>query len=203
MSEKLISIVDATKLYKTPEGGEVKALNNINLEVFHNEFVTLLGPSGCGKTTLLKTISGFEKLDSGNIFIEGESIIETPSYKRPVNTVFQNYALFPHMSVKKYCLWIRNKKISEEDKNKKLHRVLNLIGLDGYENRMPQQLSGGQQQRVALARAIINEPKILLLDEPLSALDKKLRSSMQIELKNIQNKSVYPLSSLPMIKKRH
>ena len=190
MSEKLISIVDATKLYKTPEGGEVKALNNINLEVFHNEFVTLLGPSGCGKTTLLKTISGFEKLDSGNIFIEGESIIETPSYKRPVNTVFQNYALFPHMSVKKNIVYgLEIKKISEEDKNEKLHRVLNLIGLDGYENRMPQQLSGGQQQRVALARAIINEPKILLLDEPLSALDKKLRSSMQIELKNIQNKS--------------
>lgn len=190
MSEKLISIVDATKIYKTPEGGEVKALNNINLEVFHNEFVTLLGPSGCGKTTLLKTISGFEKLDSGNIFIEGESIIETPSYKRPVNTVFQNYALFPHMSVKKNIVYgLEIKKISEEDKNEKLHRVLNLIGLDGYENRMPQQLSGGQQQRVALARAIINEPKILLLDEPLSALDKKLRSSMQIELKNIQNKS--------------
>lgn len=190
MSEKLISIVDATKIYKTPEGGEVKALNNINLEVFHNEFVTLLGPSGCGKTTLLKTISGFEKLDSGNIFIEGESIIETPSYKRPVNTVFQNYALFPHMSVKKNIVYgLEIKKISEEDKNEKLYRVLNLIGLDGYENRMPQQLSGGQQQRVALARAIINEPKILLLDEPLSALDKKLRSSMQIELKNIQNKS--------------
>ena len=105
MSEKLISIVDATKLYKTPEGGEIKALNQINLEVFHNEFVTLLGPSGCGKTTLLKTISGFEKLDSGNIFIEGESIIETPSYKRPVNTVFQNYALFPHMSVKKNIVY--------------------------------------------------------------------------------------------------
>lgn len=190
MSEKLISIIDATKLYKTPEGGEIKALNNINLEVFHNEFVTLLGPSGCGKTTLLKTISGFEKLDSGNIFIEGESIIETPSYKRPVNTVFQNYALFPHMSVKKNIVYgLEIKKISEEDKNEKLHRVLNLIGLEGYENRMPQQLSGGQQQRVALARAIINEPKILLLDEPLSALDKKLRSSMQIELKNIQNKS--------------
>lgn len=190
MSEKLISIVDATKLYKTPEGGEIKALNQINLEVFHNEFVTLLGPSGCGKTTLLKTISGFEKLDSGNIFIEGESIIETPSYKRPVNTVFQNYALFPHMSVKKNIVYgLEIKKISEELKNEKLNRVLNLIGLDGYENRMPQQLSGGQQQRVALARAIINEPKILLLDEPLSALDKKLRSSMQIELKNIQNKS--------------
>ena len=190
MSEQLISIVDATKLYKTPEGGEIKALNNINLQVFHNEFVTLLGPSGCGKTTLLKTISGFEKLDSGNIFIEGESIIETPSYKRPVNTVFQNYALFPHMSVKKNIVYgLEIKKISDEEKNEKLHSVLNLIGLEGYENRMPQQLSGGQQQRVALARAIINEPKILLLDEPLSALDKKLRSSMQIELKNIQNKS--------------
>ena len=190
MPEKLISIINATKLYKTPEGGEIKALNKINLDVFHNEFVTLLGPSGCGKTTLLKTISGFEKLDSGNIFIEGESIIETPSYKRPVNTVFQNYALLPHMSVKKNIVYgLEIKKISEEDKNEKLNRVLNLIGLEGYENRMPQQLSGGQQQRVALARAIINEPKILLLDEPLSALDKKLRSSMQIELKNIQNKS--------------
>ncbi len=190
MSEKLISIVDATKMYKTPEGGEIKALNEISLEVFHNEFVTLLGPSGCGKTTLLKTISGFEKLDSGNIFIEGESIIETPSYKRPVNTVFQNYALFPHMSVKKNIIYgLEIKKISEEEKIGKLQKVLSLIGLEGYENRMPQQLSGGQQQRVALARAIINEPKILLLDEPLSALDKKLRSNMQIELKNIQNKS--------------
>tara|TARA_B100001063_G_scaffold245258_1_gene280423 strand:- start:1829 stop:2932 length:1104 start_codon:yes stop_codon:yes gene_type:complete len=191
MTDTLISIDNVCKTYDTPEGGKVSALKNISLNINYNEFITLLGPSGCGKTTLLKTISGFEELDSGDIKIEGQSIIDTPSYKRPVNTVFQNYALFPHMSVKKnitYGLDI-NKSLNESEKNKKFKYVLNLIGLEGFENRMPNQLSGGQQQRVALARAIINEPKILLLDEPLSALDKKLRSNMQIELKNIQNQS--------------
>ena len=185
---KLIEIVSANKKFKTPEGGNVVALDNVSLNVFEKEFITLLGPSGCGKTTLLRSISGFEELDSGEILIDSQNMTVVPPYKRPVNTVFQNYALFPHLNVEKnigYGLDVT--RCEKNERNRRVDETLTLVGLAGYENRKPSQLSGGQQQRVALARAIINRPKILLLDEPLSALDRKLRQSMQLELKNIQN----------------
>ena len=185
---KLIEIVSANKKFKTPEGGSVIALDNVSLNVYEKEFITLLGPSGCGKTTLLRSISGFEELDSGEILIDSQNMTVVPPYKRPVNTVFQNYALFPHLNVEKnigYGLDVTG--CEKNERNRRVDETLTLVGLDGYENRKPSQLSGGQQQRVALARAIINRPKILLLDEPLSALDRKLRQSMQLELKNIQN----------------
>ena len=185
---KLIEIISANKQFKTPEGGNVIALDNVSLDVKENEFITLLGPSGCGKTTLLRSISGFEELDSGDILIDSQKMTNVPPYKRPVNTVFQNYALFPHLNIEKnigYGLDVT--KCEKNERNKRVNETLALVGLSGYEKRKPYQLSGGQQQRVALARAIINRPKILLLDEPLSALDRKLRQSMQLELKNIQN----------------
>ena len=185
---KLVQIISANKKFKTPEGGNVIALDDVSLEVNTKEFITLLGPSGCGKTTLLRSISGFEELDSGEIIIDSQEMRNVPPYKRPVNTVFQNYALFPHINVENnigYGLDVTG--IPKPERNRRVKETLQLVGLTGYENRKPIQLSGGQQQRVALARAIINRPKILLLDEPLSALDRKLRQSMQLELKNIQN----------------
>ena len=185
---KLVQIISANKRFKTPEGDSVTALDDVSLEVNTKEFITLLGPSGCGKTTLLRSISGFEELDSGEIIIDSQEMKNVPSYKRPVNTVFQNYALFPHINVENnigYGLDVTG--CPKKERNQRVKETLQLVGLLGYENRKPIQLSGGQQQRVALARAIINRPKILLLDEPLSALDRKLRQSMQLELKNIQN----------------
>ena len=185
---KLIEIISANKKFKTPEGENIIALDDVSLDVREKEFITLLGPSGCGKTTLLRSISGFEELDSGDILIDSQKMTDVPPYKRPVNTVFQNYALFPHLNIEKnigYGLDVT--KCERKERNKRVNETLDLVGLSGYENRKPSQLSGGQQQRVALARAIINRPKILLLDEPLSALDRKLRQSMQLELKNIQN----------------
>ena len=185
---KLVQIISANKKFKTPEGGNVIALDDVSLEVNTKEFITLLGPSGCGKTTLLRSISGFEELDSGEIIIDSQEMRNVPPYKRPVNTVFQNYALFPHINVENnigYGLDVTG--IPKPERNRRVKETLQLVGLTGFENRKPIQLSGGQQQRVALARAIINRPKILLLDEPLSALDRKLRQSMQLELKNIQN----------------
>ena len=185
---KLVQIISANKKFKTPEGGNVIALNDVSLEVNTKEFITVLGPSGCGKTTLLRSISGFEELDSGEIIIDSQEMRNVPPYKRPVNTVFQSYALFPHINVENnigYGLDVTG--IPKPERNRRVKETLQLVGLTGYENRKPIQLSGGQQQRVALARAIINRPKILLLDEPLSALDRKLRQSMQLELKNIQN----------------
>jgi len=185
---KLVQIISANKKFKTPEGERVTALDDVSLEVNTKEFITLLGPSGCGKTTLLRSISGFEELDSGKIIIDSQEMRNVPPYKRPVNTVFQNYALFPHINVENnigYGLDVIG--IPKPERNRRVKETLQLVGLSGYENRKPIQLSGGQQQRVALARAIINRPKILLLDEPLSALDRKLRQAMQLELKNIQN----------------
>ena len=185
---KLVQIISANKKFKTPEGGSVTALDDVSLEVNAKEFITLLGPSGCGKTTLLRSISGFEELDSGEIIIDSQKMGNVPPYTRPVNTVFQNYALFPHLNVENnigYGLDVTG--CSRGERDQRVQETLRLVGLMGYEKRKPSQLSGGQQQRVALARAIINRPKILLLDEPLSALDRKLRQSMQLELKNIQN----------------
>lgn len=182
-----LEINAAYKSFRTPEGGKITALNNVSLKLARSEFLTLLGPSGCGKTTLLRTISGFEALEDGAIHIYGQNVTHWPSHKRPVNTVFQRYALFAHMSVARnvgYAL-----EISGQDKatrSKRVGEMLELVGLSGLENRRISQLSGGQQQRVALARALAAKPKLLLLDEPLSALDKNLRQKMQHELKTIQ-----------------
>ena len=187
-SEFIAEVKQAVKRFSTPEGGVITALDGISIKLQQCQFVTLLGPSGCGKTTLLKTISGFEDLDSGEIRIAGEDVTGVPPYRRPVNTVFQNYALFPHISVAGnvgYGLEVAG--IPKSERQRRVGESLERVGLSGFDLRKPNQLSGGQQQRVALARAIINQPKLLLLDEPLSALDRNLRQSMQVELKNLQN----------------
>jgi len=187
-ADALVRLDSAVKRFRTPEGGSVSALDHVDLTVGQNEFVTLLGPSGCGKTTLLRCISGFEDLDSGALQIAGRAMAGVPAHRRPVNTVFQNYALFPHMNVEAnvgYSLAVAG--IGRDERRRRVREALALVNLEGMERRKPTQLSGGQQQRVALARAIIAKPQILLLDEPLSALDRKLRQSMQLELKNLQN----------------
>ncbi len=187
MPASIVELERATKTYAVPEGGVVTALHDVDLQVARNEFLTLLGPSGCGKTTLLHAISGFVELDHGRIRLDGEDVTHTPPHRRPVNTVFQSYALFPHMAVGDnvgYALDVA--RVAGEERNKRVAGALELVGLTGMENRMPRQLSGGQQQRVALARAIVGRPKLLLLDEPLSALDRNLRQAMQIELKTLQ-----------------
>jgi len=187
-SESIAEVKNAVKRFPAPEGGVITALDGISLEIQQSQFVTLLGPSGCGKTTLLRAISGFEDLDSGEVRIGGELVTGVPPYRRPVNTVFQNYALFPHLSVSgnvAYGLEVAG--VSRSECNRRVGEALERVGLAGFDRRKPSQLSGGQQQRVALARAIINQPKLLLLDEPLSALDRNLRQSMQIELKNLQH----------------
>ena len=166
------------------------ALDDVSLEIGQNEFVTLLGPSGCGKTTLLRCVGGFERPTSGEILYKGENIIPLPPYKRAINTVFQRYALFPHLNVAQNVAF--GPDLRGEDKQKtqeEVTRMLKMVGLAGYEKRKIAQLSGGQQQRVAIARALINKPSVLLLDEPLAALDLKLRREMQLELKRIQRES--------------
>ncbi len=168
--------------------GEV-ILNNINLDIKDKEFVTLLGPSGCGKTTTLRIIGGFLTPDSGTVSFEGKEINNLPAYKRNVNTVFQRYALFPHLNVyDNVAFGLRIKKMPEKDIQKRVAEMLELVNLKGYEKRSINSLSGGQQQRVAIARALVNRPKVLLLDEPLGALDLKLRKEMQTELKAIQQR---------------
>ncbi|MBE2275341.1 MAG: ABC transporter ATP-binding protein [Rhodobacteraceae bacterium] len=183
-----LQIVSASKHYQTPEGPPVKALDGVTIDVKNNEFLTLLGPSGCGKTTLLKCIAGFEDLDSGDLILGGKSLRDVPAHRRPFNTVFQNYALFPHMTVIQnvgYGLDVAG--VAKAERDRRVGEALELVGLAGFGGRRPSQLSGGQQQRVALARSLVLKPKVLLLDEPLSALDRKMREAMQIELKTLQH----------------
>lgn len=167
--------------------GDVRAVDHVDLDIYEGEFITLLGPSGSGKTTVLRMIAGFEKPDAGSVLLAGQDVSQLPPYERDVNTVFQDYALFPHMNVLENIEYgLRVKGISKEDRRKRALDALHQIRLDGYEDRRPGQLSGGQRQRVALARALVNRPSVLLLDEPLGALDLKLREQMQIELKALQ-----------------
>ena len=182
MSNQLILFKN---VYKEFDGVEV--LSNINLYIRKNEFLTLLGPSGCGKTTMRRLLGGFETPTSGDILFEGKSIVNTPPYKRKLNTVFQRYALFPHMDVfDNIAFGLKIKKMSKSNIEKKVKDMLKLVGLAGYEDRGIDKLSGGQMQRVAIARALVNEPELLLLDEPLGALDLKFRKDMQLELKRMQ-----------------
>ncbi len=182
MSDKIVKGINITK-----EFGGVAVVKNIDFWVKKNQFLTILGPSGCGKTTTLRMIAGFEKPTSGQIYFEGKDITELPPYMRPINTVFQKYALFPHMDIyENIAFGLRIKKIGEKEIASKVAKMLELVNLNGFEKRSVNSLSGGQQQRIAIARALVNEPKVLLLDEPLGALDLKLRKEMQIELKNMQ-----------------
>ena len=164
-----------------------RILDGLNLDIHDKEFVTLLGPSGCGKTTTLRLIAGFLEPNSGKVLLKGEDITGVPPYKRPVNTVFQKYALFPHLNVfENVAFGLRLKKMDEETIRRKVRNMLEVVGLKGFERRSISQMSGGQQQRVAIARSLVNEPEILLLYEPLGALDLKLRKEMQLELKRLQ-----------------
>ncbi|NMB06932.1 MAG: ABC transporter ATP-binding protein [Tissierellia bacterium] len=171
------------------EYGGTRVLDNINLYIRKNEFLTLLGPSGCGKTTTLRIIGGFEQPTEGRVIFEGKDITNMPPYERQINTVFQKYALFPHMDVfDNIAFGLKIKKVPKDEIKTRVQEMLRLVNLKGFENRTIDSLSGGQQQRVAIARALVNEPKVLLLDEPLGALDLKLRKEMQIELKNMQKR---------------
>jgi spermidine/putrescine transport system ATP-binding protein len=178
-----VRLVDVTKRF----GPDVVAVDHINLEVRDGEFFSLLGPSGCGKTTTLRMIGGFEEPTGGLIELQGQDVTWLPPYRRNVNTVFQNYALFPHLSIyENVAFGLRRRKVPDRDVRTRVSEMLKLVELPGYEKRRPTQISGGQAQRVALARALINRPAVLLLDEPLGALDLKLRKQMQVELKRIQ-----------------
>ena len=182
MGKKIIDLKNLSKKF-----GDNQVLKGIDLNIYENEFLTLLGPSGCGKTTILRIIAGFEEPSHGQVMFNGEDIAKVPAYKREVNTVFQKYALFPFLNVHDNVAFGLNlKKKDKKEIDEKVTKMLALVGLAGFGNRDITSLSGGQQQRVAIARALVNEPKVLLLDEPLAALDAKLRKGMQAELKKIQ-----------------
>ena len=182
------TLIKLRSIEKSFDGEQV--LCGINLDIHDKEFVTLLGPSGCGKTTTLRIIGGFENADTGDVYFDGERINDLPAHKRQVNTVFQRYALFPHLNVyDNVAFGLRVQKLKEEEIQKRVREMLEMTGLRGFENRRLATLSGGQQQRVAIARALINRPRVLLLDEPLGALDLKLRKDMQNELKRIQRET--------------
>ncbi len=185
-----VELINITKTFPTPDGqGEVRAVDNVTLRIRDGEFFSLLGPSGCGKTTTLRLIAGFERPNAGEIRIHGRPMAQIPPYRRPVNTVFQNYALFPHMTVfENVAFGLRMKGLSQKEIRQRVEEALAMVRLSGMEDRTPRQLSGGQQQRVALARALVNRPEVLLLDEPLGALDLKLRKAMQLELKSLQQR---------------
>lgn len=182
MEKNMIELYNVTKKF-----GNMVAVNGIDLRVKEGEFLTFLGPSGCGKTTTLRMIAGFEEPSDGKIYIDGQECEKLPPNLRNVNTVFQNYALFPHLSIRdNIAFGLKLKKMPKEQINEKVDRMIKLIKLEEHMNKKPSQLSGGQKQRVAIARSLVNEPKVLLLDEPLGALDLKLRKEMQIELKHLQ-----------------
>jgi spermidine/putrescine transport system ATP-binding protein len=184
MSDNVIELKGITKYF-----GDQKALDNINLDVRNGEFITFLGPSGCGKTTLLRIIAGIEQPDEGKIFIAGKDVTFLPPEKRHINMVFQSYALFPHMTVfENVAFGLRCKHVPEAEIKTRVEEALSMVKLEKFAQRRPTQLSGGQQQRVAIARAVVNRPIVLLLDEPLSALDYSLRKEMQLELKMLQRK---------------
>lgn len=180
-----MNIIELRDIKKSYDGEEV--IKSLNLNIKENEFLTLLGPSGCGKTTTLRIIGGFEHPDEGRVFFEDKDITDLPPNERRLNTVFQKYALFPHLNVfENIAFGLRIKKVEEKEIEERVKRMLSLVNLQGFENRKIDSLSGGQQQRIAIVRALVNEPKVLLLDEPLGALDLKLRKDMQIELKKMQ-----------------
>ena len=177
-----VQVIDLVKRF-----GSVTVVHGINLQIGGGEFFSMLGPSGCGKTTTLRMIAGFERPDAGNILLDGEDMTETPPHKRRVNTVFQNYALFPHLNVfDNIAFGLRRQRVETNEIRRRVGEALELVQLTGFEKRRPALLSGGQQQRVALARALVLKPTVLLLDEPLGALDAKLRKTLQIELKALQ-----------------
>lgn len=185
-----LQIENVKKTFVTPEGGTVNALDDVSLDINAGEFFILLGPSGCGKTTLLRSIAGLEYPNEGQIVLDGQRIDDRPAYDRPVNTVFQSYALFPHLTVaENIAFGLEMDNAPKDEIAKRVAETLEMVQLTGYDKRKPSQLSGGQQQRVALARALAKKPKVLLLDEPLSALDLKLRRGMQVELKRIQRET--------------
>ncbi len=183
-----MDIIDVKLERVTKRFRDVVAVDDLTLQIDRGEFFSLLGPSGCGKTTTLRMIGGFEEPTEGTIYLRGRDVTDLPPYRRNVNTVFQSYALFPHLNVfENVAFGLRRKKTEHDEIDRRVHEALRLVDLQGLEKRRPSQLSGGQQQRVALARALVNEPDVLLLDEPLGALDLKLRKQMQLELKRIQH----------------
>jgi spermidine/putrescine transport system ATP-binding protein len=189
MIDNAVELNEVTKVFPGARGSTkvVTAVNQVSLKIQQGEFFTLLGPSGCGKTTTLRLIAGFESPTSGEIYLQGNLMTKIPPYRRPVNTVFQNYALFPHMNVADNVAYgLVVKRIKRAERDQRVSEVLELVRLTGMEKRRSSELSGGEQQRVALARALVNRPAVLLLDEPLGALDLKLRKAMQIELKHLQ-----------------
>ena len=187
MTSYAVELRDVTKQFPSPGGGEITAVDHVQMQINHGEFFSMLGPSGCGKTTSLRMIAGFEWPTSGEIIINGMPAGHTPPFQRPVNTVFQSFALFQHMTVfENVAFGLEMEKVPKEDIKGRVKAALAMVQLSGMENRKPKQLSGGQQQRVALARALIKRPAVLLLDEPLGALDLKLRKDMQLELKALQ-----------------
>jgi spermidine/putrescine transport system ATP-binding protein len=187
MADYAVELREVVKSFPGPTGETVQAVRQVNLQIRDGEFFSMLGPSGCGKTTCLRMIAGFELPTGGEVRIHDKAMGTTPPYQRPVNTVFQNYALFPHMTIgENVAFGLQMKRAPKTEIEARVKQALEMVRLPGYEKRRPKQMSGGQQQRVALARALVNRPEVLLLDEPLGALDQKLRKEMQLELKKLQ-----------------